>query len=54
MTNANSIYYQMIKVSTNLSEVLPNKITNWFGPNFFELKFVLKIINNLILFFEEN
>jgi hypothetical protein len=28
MTNANSIYYQMIKVSTNLSEVLPNKITN--------------------------
>ncbi len=27
MTSANSIYYQMIKVSTNLSEVLPNKIT---------------------------
>jgi hypothetical protein len=54
MTHANSIYYQMIKVSTNLFEVLPNKITKWFDPNLFKLKFVLKIINNLILFFEEN
>jgi hypothetical protein len=43
MTHVNSVYYQMIKVSTNMFKVLPNMVAKWFGPNLFELKFVLKI-----------